>query len=78
MWDSNGSDAQRFYLQETAEPDHAMDGTYTAVSALKDTAVMDVYGGSVFSGANVRLWQDNGTAAQKFKFIYSRAAATGS
>ena len=71
MWDSNGSDAQRFYLQETAEPDHAMDGTYTAVSALKDTAVMDVYGGSVFSGANVRLWQDNGTAAQKFKFIYS-------
>lgn len=45
-------------------------GTYKLVSALNSNYVMDVYDGSSASSANIQLYQDNGTNAQKFTFTY--------
>lgn len=43
-------------------------GTYKLVSALNNGYVMDVNGASVQNGANVQLYADNGSNAQKFTF----------
>ena len=43
-------------------------GTYKVVSALNGNYVMDVNGASGADSANVQLYEDNGTNAQKFRF----------
>lgn len=45
-------------------------GTYKLVSALNSNYVMDVNGASVQNGANVQLYADNGSNAQKFTFTH--------
>ncbi len=44
------------------------DGTYSFYG-LNDNLVLDVDGGSTKKGANVRVWSDNGTCAQKWKIV---------
>lgn len=43
------------------------DGTYEIRSAKKNGYVLDVSNGSTLAGANIQLWQSNGTQAQAFK-----------
>ncbi|HUM82607.1 MAG TPA: RICIN domain-containing protein [Lachnospiraceae bacterium] len=71
MYSANGSNAQRFYFQEVTAVDRQWEGNYTIYSQVNGTSVMDVYGGLVNSGANVQLWESNGSGAQQFRFIYS-------
>ncbi|OXM99718.1 glycosyl hydrolase 53 family protein [Bifidobacterium vansinderenii] len=50
--------------------DDLKNGTYTVSSALKDSAVLDVTGGSTGNGANVQLYGSNGTDAQIWKVTH--------
>ena len=43
------------------------DGTYEIRSAKNNGFVLDVSNGSILAGANIQLWQSNGTQAQAFK-----------
>ena len=43
------------------------DGTYEIRSAKSNGFVLDVSNGSTLAGANIQLWQSNGTQAQAFK-----------
>lgn len=43
------------------------DGTYEIRSAKNNGFVLDVSNGSTLAGANIQLWQSNGTPAQAFK-----------
>ena len=43
------------------------DGTYEIRSAKNNGYVLDVSNGSTLAGANIQLWQSNGTPAQAFK-----------
>lgn len=45
-------------------------GTYKLVSLLNENFVMDVKNGSSTNGANIQLYKDNGSNAQKFRFSY--------
>lgn len=63
---SNGSAAQRFRLRATSA---AVDnGTYFIRMASHPGAVLDVSGGSYTDGANVQIWQNNDSGAQKWNF----------
>ncbi len=44
------------------------DGYYTIASSGNSSKVLDVASGSTESGANIRLWNSNESAAQRFKF----------
>jgi uncharacterized repeat protein (TIGR02543 family) len=68
LYISNGTAAQRFVVNALSAP--LKDGTYTVVSALASNKVLDVAGGSTANGANIQLYQANGTAAQSFKLSY--------
>lgn len=46
-------------------------GTYKLASAINNNYVWDISGGSAASGANLQLYQDNGTNAQRFKITYN-------
>lgn len=72
LFTSNGSTAQKFYLQEvTPTYQKTYEGTSVVRTAVKNTSVLDVYGGSKNSGANVTIYAANATPAQRFDFIYS-------
>lgn len=63
---SNGSAAQRFRLRATSA---AIDnGTYFIRMASRAGSVLDVSGGSRSDGANVQIWQNNDSGAQKWNF----------
>ena len=63
---SNGSVAQRFRLRATSA---AVDnGTYFIRLASHAGSVLDVSGGSYSDGANVQIWQNNDSGAQKWNF----------
>ncbi len=61
LYDSNGSDAQKFFIHETLE------GYYTLRPKCSAMAVIDIQNGSTQSGANVQIYESNGSNAQKFK-----------
>lgn len=60
----NGTAAQRFNLIERTE--FLSEGVFEIRSAIDSGKVLDVSGGSTSSGANVQLWQSNGSHAQKW------------
>lgn len=47
------------------------DGTYKVVSAINNGYVWDIDDASSANGANLQLYRDNGTNAQKFQFTYN-------
>ena len=63
---SNGSAAQRFRLRATSAT--VDNGTYFIRMASHPGAVLDVSGGSYADGANVQIWQNNDSGAQKWNF----------
>lgn len=72
IWTSNGSSAQCFYLIPTevvVEPGDTSldDGSYIIVAGSEDgNMVVDIAAGSSNNGANVQIWENNGSSAQKF------------
>lgn len=46
------------------------DGVYTISSVLNSNYVLDVSNGSIANGANIQLYQSNGTQAQSFKVTH--------
>jgi hypothetical protein len=72
MYDYNGTPAQCFYFKETQADEHVYNGDYEILSSMNDGAsAVDVSGGSLDDGANVQLWESNGSGAQSFTFTYS-------
>ena len=63
---SNGSAAQRFRLRATSAT--IANGTYFIRMAPHASSVLDVSGGSHSDGANVQIWQNNDSGAQKWNF----------
>ena len=66
VYTSNDSAAQRFRLRSTSAD--VANGTYFIRMASRANSVLDVYGGSSADGANVQIWQNNDTGAQKWNF----------
>lgn len=63
---SNGSAAQRFRLRATSAT--IDNGTYFIRMASHAGSVLDVSDGSHSDGANVQIWQNNDSGAQKWNF----------
>lgn len=71
VYASNGTLAQRFFVINLS-PDIAAertvdDGVYVLRSAVAGGRVVDVSAASLANGANIQLWQSNGTLAQRFE-----------
>ena len=66
VYTSNDSAAQRFRLRSTSAD--VANGTYFIRMASRSNSVLDVSGGSSADGANVQIWQNNDTGAQKWNF----------
>ncbi len=73
LYEKNGTNAQKFKLQEI-EPMQSKqtveDGTYKLVYYADDTKVLDVASGSTQANANIQIYVDNSTDAQKFEIEY--------
>lgn len=63
---SNGSAAQRFRLRASSAT--IDNGTYFIRMASHASSVLDVSDGSYSDGANVQIWQNNDSGAQKWNF----------
>lgn len=66
VYTSNDYAAQRFRLRSTSAD--VVNGTYFIRMASRANSVLDVSGGSSADGANVQIWQNNDTGAQKWNF----------
>ena len=63
LWESNGTGAQKWYFR----PYKASNGkTYYRIINIASGKALDVSGGSRANGANIQLFQQNGTAAQNW------------
>lgn len=69
MYRSNGTLAQKWKLVGTAK------SGFVLVSALSDKLCLDVASGSPADGTNIRLWNRNGSNAQKFWAISTSGVA---
>ncbi len=71
MYKGNGTKSQLFVFEKTAEIKQTIkNGTYTIKSALNTSKVLDIAGASTSNGANVQIYKDNTTNAQKFNVTY--------
>ena len=78
VYGGNGTKAQKFKFEKVADPINysekaektISDGTYTIKSAINGKFVLDIDNASKSNGANVQIYQSNGTNAQKFKVKY--------
>ena len=78
VYGGNGTKAQKFKFEKVADSINysekaektISDGTYTIKSAINDKFVLDIDNASKSNGANVQIYQSNGTNAQKFKVKY--------
>lgn len=66
LYSPNGTKAQKFNFLKAADSIEIKDGVYTIISKLDDQKALDISGGSMNSGANLQLYSQNGTDAQKF------------
>lgn len=64
LYQTNNSDAQKFNFDPA--PPIVEDGVYTIESALNRRVTLDVQWGSAEDGANVWLYEDNGSDAQRW------------
>lgn len=69
IYTANGTAAQRYLVKEAQVLEN---DTYSFASGVNPVRyfALEVYGGSTASGANVQLYQGNGTDAQKWKVAY--------
>ena len=70
MYRSNGSSAQKFSFVSAVKAKTISEGTYVFTSSINQSYVMDVAGASNENGANVRIYENNGTKAQIFQITY--------
>lgn len=72
QWTISKAPTMREYLDELASKHRGdlADGTYVVETALQSGKVMDVSGGSSANGANVQLYQSNGTNAQRWRVTH--------
>lgn len=68
VYAGNKTQAQKFYLNAITSV--LPSGTYAFKSALDSLKALDVSGASKTNGANVQLYQGNGTPAQKLQVLY--------
>lgn len=73
IYDSNGTKAQKFRFEKIGEisdipvdEKKIEDGTYSIITSLNEKKVLDVSGGSKYSGANVQIYTSNNSSAQQF------------
>lgn len=75
QWESNGTPAQKWIVQK-------VNGSYRIISALSKglnrLLVLDVSCASTQNGANIQLYADNGTAAQRWQFLSTSPAVAPS
>lgn len=64
VYKANGTAAQRFRIKGTSVS--VSNGTYFIRSAIAYKSVLDVSGGSKSDGANVQIWSNNDSGAQKW------------
>ena len=62
QYDYNGSDAQKWFIVNSGN------GNYYIISKCNGL-VMDVQSANTKKGTNIRCWQGNETAAQRFRFV---------
>ncbi len=71
MWYGNGTEAQRFSFllvnRSLPASDYVEDGVYILKSSADPSKAVDVESASRSDGANVQLWEANGTMAQRFE-----------
>ena len=70
----NNSISQKFKLYKNISLESEkviQDGTYKIISTLNQKMVLDVADGSKKENANIQLYEDNGTDAQKFEIKYN-------
>lgn len=70
MYYNNRTNAQKFRFIPENVGQELKDGTYCVSTALNQSKVLDVAAGSMDNGANIQLYQSNGTDAQKFELKY--------
>ena len=71
IWSSNAYDAQKWYLTQPNNTQLIKDGTYVVNSAKNSNYRLDVVGSNKYvDGANIQIWDRNGSDNQKFKFTY--------
>lgn len=75
IWDSNRTSAQEFRFNACKTTSVVLGKTYVIRNVANSKRVVDVAAASTANGANVQLYNSNGTAAQYFTFSYD--AATG-
>ena len=73
IYSPNNTKAQKWSLSSVPLVES---GTYNIISKLADNKVVDVANGSKYNGANVQLYEDNGTDAQKWKVTYDNKTDT--
>lgn len=76
LWTANGSKAQTYWFREVNPAMEAgarliEDGAYVLMSAKNDSMVLDVTGGSQEKGANIQLYANNSSNAQRFYATYA-------
>ena len=71
LWDKNESLAQKYILEKHADLSKTIeDGIYTISSGLKDSMVLDIYGGNISVGTNIQLYQQHLGYSQQFLINY--------
>lgn len=66
VYAANGSAAQKWKLEREYESVEIKNGIYTVQSALNTSSVLDIWSASTADCANVQIYTDNQTPAQKF------------
>ena len=66
-YEANNTSAQRWNLEPVKL---IKDGNYKIISALADDKVLDLANNSNRNGANIHIYKDNGTDAQKWQISY--------
>ena len=67
---NESSNAQKWTLQKQ-ESYSLEEGTYVVKSALDTSKLLDIAGGYTTNGANIQIYQYNGSTAQQFKIQYA-------
>lgn len=74
IWAADGTSAQQFCLDSCDDGPSSASQAYTIANVLISSRVVDVAYGSMAAGANVWLFDANGTAAQNFTFSYDESS----
>ncbi len=72
MYIFDGTSAQQWTLRAGQT---ISDGIYTLTSSMSDSKAIDIFDGSSRNGANIQIWNNNKTLAQKWQFTYNASTS---